>query len=282
MQRKVGDRQKLRRPALGDGSPFVFDLSRITSEQYAVLMKTLPVSAVNSVTEIGFTLDFQEQVRTEAIRTAETGTRGDKLARRRARVPSSALRQSVAFHSKHVVREAFGLLGQVLPRTRSLKSVELRALPADIVDIRLLAEGVFQCEPLRRLHLCDIPLGDQGFAMIGRALRRRSVIDLQCRKCQLTDACARDVQSLLAYHVFVQSEYAWKASLSSGTVTDVVCLQTLDFRDNEFTFEFINVIRDALFDLQLSCMDLRGNDGISDAIVASLRTMIGPQNLLTR
>jgi hypothetical protein len=66
-----------------------------------------------------------------------------------------------------------------------------------------------------------------------------------------------------------------------ANVTEVVCLQTLHFRDNELTFEFVDAIRDVLLDLPLRCIDLRGNDGISDAIVEKLRREIGPGELLT-
>jgi hypothetical protein len=79
----------------------------------------------------------------------------------------------------------------------------------------------------------------------------------------------------------VQSDYAWRKSLSREKVTEIICLQELDFQENEFTFEFIETMKWVLHDLPLKMLDLRGNAGISDAIVSGLRKDLGRSKIVT-
>jgi hypothetical protein len=49
-----------------------------------------------------------------------------------------------------------------------------------------------------------------------------------------------------------------------------LCLQRLDFRDNDLTYVLIREISDDLIDLPLEILDFRGNPGISSEIVSDL------------
>jgi hypothetical protein len=72
----------------------------------------------------------------------------------------------------------------------------------------------------------------------------------------------------LSFHVFVQAEAAWTTSLSGSAQNEIVCLTTLDLRDNEFTFHFIEEVQYAIIDLPLKTIDFRGNAGISADVVS--------------
>jgi hypothetical protein len=273
------DAKQLRALALDDR--LTFDLSRISLPDYRRLMSTLLAAGPSALASVGFTLDLDRRTQLRAARVGRSGSRGERLAHRRVR-PPSALALSAAASGRAVVREVCALLARVLPRAEALSALELRALPLGPADVQLLAAAVYDCAPLRALRLCDVALGDAGFARLARALRRRAVTELQCRACGLTDACAGDVAALLSYHASVQAECAWHASLARGAAPPAaVCLCALDFRDNEFTFEFVAAVQWALRDLPLERLDLRGNAGVSDAVVAALRRDVGADRILT-
>ena len=119
---------------------------------------------------------------------------------------------------------------------------------------------------------CFVPMGDSGFTKLARSLKRRGVVDLQCRKCGLTDACGADLHSLVSYQVSVQSESQWLESLSARrpVASPIVCMQIIDLRDNDLTYVFIREVSDSLLDLPLKILDLRGNPGITAAQVTPL------------
>ena len=164
---------------------------------------------------------------------------------------------------------------EILDVTESISFLKLRSITFMPNDLNDLADAIFACNTIKSLRLCNIPLGDKGFAKLCRALKKRGVVDLQLRKCRLTDRSGPDMHSLISYHVSVQSECQWQESLaSSGVCAPLVCLQTLDLRDNDFTFAFIREIFDPILDLPLKTLDFRGNPGISGSVVAALSTQM--------
>jgi hypothetical protein len=249
---------------------YKFDLSRISTESYVRLIRTLDCLAVDSLTGLGFSLDLLEQTKLKARRIQQKGSRGDKLAAKRAGQLPSALTSAVFSHKKDLMQDLASFFARVLPRTSSLTFLKFRSLPLRAPEIDLIATGIYQCASLRSLRFCGVTLGDDGFRRLARALRRRAITDLQLRSCQLTDKCGRDLHALLSFHVFVQSEAAWVASLSGSKQQELVCLHTLDLRDNEFTYQFIDEIQDVILDLPVTVVDFRGNAGISESVLAKL------------
>jgi hypothetical protein len=79
------------------------------------------------------------------------------------------------------------------------------------------------------------------------------------------------LQSLISCHVSLQRQLDWQESLrASGTKAPVLCLQRLDFRDNDLSYTIIRDISDDLIDLPLESVDFRGNPGISSEIISEL------------
>lgn len=259
---------------------YKFDLSRISSEKYQSMMLSLKSICLNHLTGLGFNLDLLQQTQQQALRTEKMGTRGDKLAQKRIQ-PPAALKSSVIKYNNNVTKEISTLLAQALPKTESLNFLKFRSIPLRPPDIELLAGGIYACDTLRVLRFCDVPLGDSGFARLARAMRKQAIVDLQLRHCNLTDDCGQDMHTLLSYHVFVQSDGAWKASLTGANRREVVCLKALDLRDNEFTFKFVEDITDPVLDLPLSYIDFRGNAGVSSSVVQSLLKRLKKQRRTT-
>lgn len=252
-----------------EGSSYKFDISRLTCEKFDQLMKTLQAKCKSDITGLGFTLDLLEQTRRKAQNTEKSGSRGDKLAAKRNTVPVS-LEASVVYKRKNVTRNILGTVAQILTKTESIDFLKFRSLPIKITDLDMLSDGIYACDTLRSLHLCDIPLGDAGFERLARSFRKMSIVDLQLRQCHLTDGATSAMSALLGYHVFIQQEAEWKASLSGSKSMSIVCIHTLDLRDNEFTYKFIDGIIDTIQDLPMKSLDLRGNTGITQEIARNL------------
>jgi hypothetical protein len=70
--------------------------------------------------------------------------------------------------------------------------------------------------------------------------------------------------------VSLQGTVLWHDSLLGQVPSETVCIQVLDLRDNDLTYLAIREFGDALLDLPLKLLDLRGNPGISSAVVTRL------------
>jgi hypothetical protein len=245
------------------------DLSQMSFAQFESLMKTLRVKGRHEFTGIGLNLDLHNATLRKCEHTVQdrSETRASKTRCTRG---SFALSNSVFRHRPQLTHDLSLILSGILKRTDSVAFISLRSLDFDAPDLRVLCDAFFTCDTLRVVHFCNVPFGDAGFARVSRAFKKCGVVDLQCRKCGLTDKSAADLESLISYHVSIQSELRWHNSLSREQSCPVVCLQHLDLRDNDFTFITIREVFDSLLDLPLRTLDFRGNPGISAGLVATL------------
>ena len=247
-----------------------FDLSRIFFDQFDSLVKTLKALCLHEYTGLGLTFDLLSRTKHKNMQT-EASKMETRTSKCRTTQGSYALSMSAISKRSGLTAKIARAVKEILSETDSISFFKLRSITFKPNDITEIADGVFACETLRVFRLCNVPLGDKGFAKICRALKRTGVVDFQCRKCMLTDKCGPDLHALISYHVSIQSEEQWKESLANDEPdAPLVCLQTLDLRDNDFTYVLIREIFDALLDLPLKVLDFRGNPGISATIVANL------------
>ena len=251
------------------GKIYKFDLSRLNIETFDSLMKSVPMQFLVNSDGLGFNCDLlvktdrkNEQMMTDNPRT------------NRSPVYPLALQSSAAKKKKDFTKILAKSVSSALSHSEKIQFLKFRFIPFQYNDIEMLASAIFANDYLRVLRFCDVPLGDQGFARLCRALRKRSITEVQFRKCQLTDACTDDLRALLSFHVFVQSEAQWKESAMGNRSSETVCLQSLDLRDNEFTYQFVNIIEDAILDLPLKLLDLRGNTGLTSNMLKQLQQKV--------
>lgn len=269
-----------------DGKCYKFDLSRLSCEKFDNLLKSLSTMTLNKMTGLGFNIDLLTKTRQRKRNTEKNGSRGEKLAQKKLHQMPVQLSASVMTKKKNAARSICLLLSETLPKSETLEFLKFRSLPLKMTDIELLSQGIFESNTLRTLRFCDIPMKDEGFERLARALRRQSILNLQLRKCSLTDASGEAMKNLLYYHSYVQNEVEWRNSLSqkhSGNgQSPVLCLTNLDLRDNEFTFEYIDIIKYPLIDLRvIKVLDLRGNAGISNTVVEDLEKEIPNTKIIT-
>ena len=251
-----------------------FDLSRVSYQQFDSLIRTLKLRCAHEFYGLGLTFDLLYKTKNKNIQTEESKSE-TRTSKSRITQGSFALAMSAISKRRGVTAKIAKSVKEILDVTESISFLKLRSITFNANDINDLADAIFACNTIKSLRLCNIPLGDKGFSKLCRALKKRGVVDLQLRKCRLTDRSGPDMHSLISYHVSVQSECQWQESLaSSGVSAPLVCLQTLDLRDNDFTYAFIREIFDPILDLPLKTLDFRGNPGISGSVVAALSTQM--------
>ena len=254
---------------------YVFDLSRVSVDVFESLMKSVNGSLLLNSGGIGFNCDLLVKTDRKNEQMMADNPRSNK-----APVYPLALQNSAAKRKKDFTKILAKTVSTALERTESMSFLKFRFIPLKYPEIEMLSAAIFANNTLRVLRFCEVPLGDKGLSRLCRALRKRSIQEVQFRKCNLTDACTYDLRSLLAFHVFVQSEEQWRDSVM-GTATETVCLQSLDLRDNEFTYQFIDIIQDSILDVPLRLLDLRGNAGLTANIVKPLQEKVPRTRILT-
>lgn len=246
-----------------------FDLSRISSDQLATLFNTLEEKGIKELTSIALNFDLLKKTKAEddfkMNSKAETRTSKSRMSK------PYALEQSAVGRRKNLTRDIAQSLEKIISESNTLLKIQLRSIMFNQNDLSYIFRSLTVAHSLRSFHLNDIPLGDDGFELLCRSLKHELVMDLQCRNCGLTDASAHNLQSLISYHVSLQSEKQWKESLAVKATAQIVCLTKIDLRDNEFSYNLIRVIHDSLLDLPITLLDLRGNIGITESVVAPLQ-----------
>jgi len=256
-------------------SKYSFDVSRISEDVFNSLIKTLKVNGLRGIKGIGFNYDLFVKTyrRIEEMK--------EKNPKDQANQIPCSLEASAALKAKEVTTLIVNTVIKMIENDKSIELLKFRSIPFKFSDLDLLSSCIYGNSNLRVIKFCDVPLGDKGFERLGRALRKQSVVKLQCRQCKLTDKSSIAFRSLLSFHLFVQSDYDWKTSLSGAKGSNIVCLNSLDFRDNEFTYKFIEEVKDSLIDIPLKKLDLRGNNGITALTVHKLLPAIPNTNILT-
>ena len=258
---------------------YKFDISRISSDQYTSWLRSI-LHYSDSFKGLKFCLDLAETISRKRNFTNKNGSRGDKLGQSRQPLPV-ALDNSAMTRLPNASKDLYSTVSKLITRAKEFEFLKFRNIQCTFSDIDTLSASIFQSSTIRKLHFCDVNMGDAGFERLCRALRKRSVTDLQCRKCGLTDKSAGPFRSLLQFQPFLQYEFSWEDSLISDAptgATSVVCLQRFDLRDNLFTSQFIDDVKDALYFENFSLIDLRGNFGISEAIILPVRKEIQQLN----
>lgn len=248
-----------------------FDLSRVLADQFDALLVTLKDRGTHEFTGIGLNFDLLKKTKQVNEKTQQRKSE-TKTSRTRATQGSFTFSQSAMNKRKDVTAKIAKTIADTLMITDSLAFLKFRAVSFKPAELEVLCNAIYRCDTLRVLHFCDVPMGDSGFSTLTRALKRKGIIDLQCRKCGLTDACGVDLHSLVSYQVSVQTESQWLDSLSARrpVASPLVCMQLIDLRDNDLTYVFIREVYDSLLDLPLKVFDLRGNPGITGTLVTSL------------
>ena len=107
------------------------------------------------------------------------------------------------------------------------------------------------------------------------SIRKKGILKLKCRNCKLTDAISETVLSLIQIHSNIQKEAEKKAEMEKNPNLGIVCLNSFDFRDNNLTTDFLQVIEHDVEFSPITVFDLRANINIPESDVHSNKIYAG-------
>ena len=184
------------------------------------------------------------------------------------------LESSIAFQLPNFECEIAALISRILFKTKRVHNLILKSIQFDFSDLDVICQGIEACSSLRRLKLVSIPLCDEGFERLSASLRKKSVTELELRKCELSDACSSEVRQLVKFHTIIQKRQENIARREKKRA-DLVCLSSIDLRGNKFTRDFVDDIKEIVDNSPVYRFDIRDNVGIPSDIKLSTKFEIG-------
>ena len=262
MEKKVFSLEDLQAIANYDGQTYNFDLSRIDVDDFEPLLNTLYMYGLTNIHGIGFNCDLQ------ILQKAKKESKTKKH-------PPRELENSAFRNNDRIVPLAIAMLSRILPRTESIEIIKFRGLRLEYKDIDVLAQSIEECRTLRVIKMQDIELKKRGFRRLAEAVKRQGVITIQCRNCLLNDTITDLVLDLIECHTMIQKEAERKAEAEADKSLGIVCLSTIDLRDNHLTPAFLERVEEVLDASPMLRLDVRGNPEITETDVHSPKAFAG-------
>ncbi|OHT06889.1 hypothetical protein TRFO_24993 [Tritrichomonas foetus] len=255
-------------------SEAIYDFSRIHRKEYSMILTALKKYGIKHLTKLGFSLDlYYESYKSEfpSLRQQE----GTKVIRSvKPRVEPSILSESAYRKIPNAVDLLLDALDYILANSITMESLTFRSFQLTKAQIERLSNSIEKNSSLTSLTFDNVTLFDEGFSILVRRLHRPGLKALHFKNCGLTDASIDFIKSILHYHVSLQREAEWKASLEIDGIVDTICLTTLDVQYNLFSVRLLMEIADILADMPLTLLDIRNNQPMDEQIASNIRKNI--------
>lgn len=252
-----------------------FDLSRLTGDEYASLLKSLPKAISHGVNRIGFNTNLLAETTELRALDAQKPARS-RTMRQNYRGPTELSNSAVQTRPGLVddlARRVAGMLRQPL----GIEGLEFCCMAFSTEAHRTLIDAYGSCTTLRVLRYFNVPFTEEDATQLCRVLTRPSVVDLQLRRCGLTDSFAEPLAAMLQMHPFIQKFHELQ---TYDETPQIIRIQRLDLQENEFGIDFLDQLEAPLMDLDLERVDLRGNCGIPAGKLSELQEQLPPGSLL--
>lgn len=244
-----------------DGS-YVFDFSRIPNENGDQILATLVQMAKKDLKSLTLCLDFYYQIYEMNSSFKSVIIPGQTFANEPEMLANSVYRKD-----KSALQAIIIALKYILSRSKNLEVLKLRNIPFSSNQILQISKTFEKCTSLRSLTFDNIPLFDDGFALISRAIRKVKLTQFKCQKCSLTDSSTSSIKMLLNCYSTGNRKVKAKG-LSNQS------LQVLDLQYNSFSYRLLLDIGDVLSIIPLKILDIRFNQMIDPKIAKNMKTTI--------
>jgi hypothetical protein len=151
-----------------------------------------------------------------------------------------------------------------LPRASHLAHLVLRGLAFSPDDVTILSKTLRKCH-CHALTFDHIPIKDDGFATLSSSLRLCPLSVLSLISCDLSDASAGGLKSVLLRDDVRARGRKKKAQCA---------LRELRLPGNAFSYRLILDLGEALSAPPLALLDLRDNQAIDSRIIGNIRKVV--------
>ena len=248
----------------GDSQNLVYDISRLNPRDFLPLIQGVERYGHNHLFSLTFTLDYYYEYCWIEYPNLKTNTIKKKQVKNLIPFTLANSAYKKIPNSIHMLTSMFTRL---LPITITLSTLKFRSILFSQRDKDRLFSSLNRNSSVRKLCFENVNLGDDGFANLVNSIKHPGITTLECRQCGLTDDSVSAVSEFLTYHMLLQL----KAEKDDDNYLKLVCLRTLDFRDNSFTTKLLSAITDILCDLPISLIDLRNNSDFDEKLLSSMR-----------
>lgn len=242
------------------GNEITIDLSSVSIDLYQPIRNALLKYGVSKIRQVNFNCNMRD-------------THASALEHRRLNIPPE-LEGSIALQLPNFESEISALISRLLFRTKRLNGIAVKSINFSYQDIDVICQGIEACRTIRKLKFVSLPLNDEGFERLAAALRHRSLTQLTCKKCNLSDDIVAFFRPLVKFHTGVQQREVRTAEKEKRK-TELVALTYFDLRGNRFTSFFVDGMNSVIDRSPISRFDLRDNPGIPQSIHASPKFEFG-------
>ena len=170
--------KEIRRLADGTGALYHFDFSKIQSDYYEPLLKTLQFFAKKNIESLGFSCD-------ELYRAEKAANDGKQI--------SIKVLNSIAKTKSHFARNIAELVSHVLPRSSTIKEIVLSNINFKKDKVAKMIASFSQSPSLESIILVKIPLGDEALKVMLSYLDPNQIVAITIMFCGITDQSANDI-----------------------------------------------------------------------------------------
>ena len=240
------------------GNKWMFDLSRIRAEDYESLLCGL-IRHAEEVDTMVISCDHYCLV-------SNLGTIDRLNAKRALEINDVEFLNSAYSKNKLVFQTMILALKHFLPRAKNLVRLEFRNLALNYLQVEALSKTLDKCTSLKHLIFYHVSLLDDGVAMILKEIRATPLVYLCLISCGLSDASASAIKGYLVANA---------GSMKRGQRgCKFACLQSLDLRENSFSYRLLLELGDVLSVIPLKVIDVRKNQMIDNEIAVNMKQTI--------
>lgn len=231
---------------------WVFDISKISSRNFENVLCGL-IKHAKEFTKLVFCMDHYHLI----SGVSSTSRLHPK------EIQNPVLAKSAFIKNKIALPTLILALKHMLPRCVNLLSLEFRNLSFNSAYMQKFITAIEKVRGLKHLIFNNVTIGDDGAEILFKTLKTHSITYLCLNSCGLTDASSSNLKAFLTANA---KSYTRGASGSKQNT-----LQSLEIRDNGFSYRLLLELGDALARIPLRVLDMRHNQLIDNEMASNIK-----------
>lgn len=250
-----------------------FDLSRIPAKDFDLILNAIARYSKKHIVSLTFTLNFYFENYKGEYPNLNLDSDRIKVPRN-VKMEPVILTESAYRKNPSIIDKLLNCLYMILPDAEMMRTLVFKAMILNKSQIEKIGESLNKNTSIKTVAFENCTLYDQGFSIIARSIKHLGITSFICRSCGVTDNSISTVKSLLSYHISIQKEAEWKASLEIDGTVSIICMTSVDLQNNLFSVRLLLELGDVLPDIPLTLLDIRGNQHIDEKIAMNMRRTV--------